>query len=52
MKLKIQFGEEIRFAVPLRRWFRSWTQCLPGTKLSLRSLAWTEPTKPIKRQID
>jgi hypothetical protein len=52
MKLKIQSGKEIPGVVRPRQKIRSWTQCQPGTKLSLRSLALTEPTKPAPRQID
>jgi hypothetical protein len=52
MKLKIKFAEEIRFDVPNRQIIRSWTQLLPGTQDSYRSLAMAEIQKPCKRRHD
>jgi hypothetical protein len=52
MKLKIKFGEEIRFGVPNRQIIRSWTQLLFGTQHSLRSLAMAEIQKPCKHGHD
>jgi len=49
LKIKIKFGKETRFAVPTRRIFRTWTQLLSGTQLSLRLPAGTGRSKPRRR---
>lgn len=52
MRLKIKFGRETRFDIPIqsRLVIRSWTQVLPGTRLSLRSLAMAEQPKSRNRR--
>jgi len=52
VKLKIKFGKEIRFVVPTRRIFRTWTQLLSGTRLSWRLPAGAERPKPFKHHTD
>ena len=52
MKLKIKFGEETRFDEPIRRIVRTRAPWLPGIRLSLRALAMSERTKPIKHLMD
>jgi len=50
MKLKIKFSRETRFGVPTRQIFRTWTQLLSGTRLSVRLPASAERSKPRKRE--
>jgi hypothetical protein len=50
-KLKIEFGEEIRFEVP-ERIIRTWAQPLPRARVSLRRLAMVERPKPLQHRID
>jgi len=52
MKLKIQFGEETRFDVPIRQIIRTWKQLLSGTRLSFHSLALAEQPKSGRRGTD
>jgi hypothetical protein len=52
MKLKIHFGEQIRFNEPIRRSIRIRAPLFPAIRLSLRALAMTERTKPIRHLID
>jgi hypothetical protein len=52
MKLKIKFGEETHFNEPIRRTIHTRMPLWPGTRLSLRALAMTERTSPIKHLID
>ncbi len=51
-KLKIRFAQETRFGLPTCQTLRSWTQCLPGTGISLRALAVAERKSAGGRGID
>jgi hypothetical protein len=52
MKLKIQFGEEIRFDEPIRRMIRTREQLWPGIRLLLVALAMAKRPKPITHRAD
>ena len=52
MKLKIQFGEETHFDIPSLQPIKTWAQLLPGIRVSLRALAMTERSKPVKCRVD
>ena len=52
LKLRIKFGKEIRFTVPCRQIFRTWSQVLAGTRLSLRLPALAERPKSRRRGSD
>jgi hypothetical protein len=52
IKLKIEFGKETRFDVPPRQIFRTWTQLLSGTRLSVRLPTRIERPKPGRREGD
>lgn len=49
MKLKVQFSEAARLDLPNRQIIRTWTQKLPGTRLTVRALAMAERPKPCGR---
>jgi len=51
MKLKIQFGEEIRFDVPIRRIIRTRLQWWPGIRVLSRAWAMAGWPKPIKSEL-
>jgi hypothetical protein len=48
MKLKVQFGQEIRFDPPIRRITRPRVQWSPGIRVSLRAPAMAGRPKTIK----
>ena len=52
MKSRVQFGQETRFDVPIRRAIRTRAQLLQDIRLSLRALAMAERQKRNKRRID
>jgi hypothetical protein len=52
IKLKVVFDEMVAFEMQRRRAIRAWLQPSPRERHCLRTLAMTEPPKPLKRRID